>query len=168
MSTISLRGNTIETVGSLPPLDSKAPPFALVKTDLSECTLDDFTGKSLVLNIFPSIDTPTCAASVRRFNEEAAKQDNTVVLCVSADLPFAHKRFCETEGIEHVHAVSTFRSPEFGRDYGVTISTGPIKGLLSRAVVVIDGTGTVSYTEQVPEIGQEPDYAKALSHLASR
>lgn len=165
MATISLRGATIETVGTLPVNDSKAPPFALVKTDLSECRLDDFSGKTVVLNIFPSIDTPTCAASVRRFNEEAAKRENTVVLCVSADLPFAHKRFCETEGIDNVEAVSTFRSPEFGKDYGVTIATGPIRGLLSRAVLVIDGSGKVVYGEQVPEIGQEPDYDAALRHL---
>jgi thiol peroxidase len=165
MATISLRGATIETVGTLPVNDSKAPSFALVKTDLSECRLDDFSGKTVVLNIFPSIDTPTCAASVRRFNEEAAKRDNTVVLCVSADLPFAHKRFCETEGIDNVEAVSTFRSPEFGKDYGVTIATGPIRGLLSRAVLVIDGSGNVVYGEQVPEIGQEPDYDAALRHL---
>ncbi|MCB2217557.1 MAG: thiol peroxidase [Desulfobulbaceae bacterium] len=165
MATISLRGATIETVGTLPVNDSKAPAFALVKTDLSECRLDDFSGKTVVLNIFPSIDTPTCAASVRRFNEEAAKRDNTVVLCVSADLPFAHKRFCETEGIDNVEAVSTFRSPEFGKDYGVTIATGPIRGLLSRAVLVIDGSGKVVYGEQVPEIGQEPDYDAALRHL---
>ncbi|MEE4314430.1 MAG: thiol peroxidase [Desulfofustis sp.] len=165
MATISLRGATIETVGTLPVNDSKAPPFALVKTDLSECRLDDFSGKTVVLNIFPSIDTPTCAASVRRFNEEAAKRENTVVLCVSADLPFAHKRFCETEGIDNVEAVSTFRSPEFGKDYGVTIATGPIRGLLSRAVLVIDGSGNVVYGEQVPEIGQEPDYDAALRHL---
>ncbi|MBE0585981.1 MAG: thiol peroxidase [Desulfofustis sp.] len=165
MATISLRGATIETVGSLPVSDSKAPPFVLVKTDLSECRLDDFSGKTVVLNIFPSIDTPTCAASVRRFNEEAAKRDNTVVLCVSADLPFAHKRFCETEGIDNVAAVSTFRSPEFGKDYGVTIATGPIRGLLSRAVLVIDGSGKVVYGEQVPEIGQEPNYDAALAHL---
>lgn len=165
MATISLRGAAIETIGFLPLPDTKAPPFSLVKTDLSECTLGDFTGKTVVLNIFPSIDTPTCAASVRRFNEEAAKRDNAVVLCISADLPFAHKRFCEVEGIDNVHAVSTFRSPEFGQDYGVTISTGPIKGLLSRAVVVIDNSGIIRYTEQVPEIGQEPDYAKPLGYL---
>ncbi len=165
MATISLRGATIETVGILPVTDSAAPPFVFVKTDLSECRLDDFSGKTVVLNIFPSIDTPTCAASVRRFNEEAAKRDNTVVLCVSADLPFAHKRFCETEGIDNVEAVSTFRSPEFGKDYGVTIATGPIRGLLSRAVLVIDGSGKVVYGEQVPEIGQEPDYDAALGHV---
>jgi thiol peroxidase len=162
MATITLRGNSIETVGSLPQTGTKAPAFTLVKTDLSECRLGDFSGKTVVLNIFPSIDTPTCAASVRRFNEEAAKRDNTVVLCVSADLPFAHKRFCEAEGIDNVHAVSTFRSPDFGTDYGVTIGTGPIRGLLSRAVVVIDGGGTIIHTEQVPEIGQEPDYDRAL------
>ncbi len=162
MATITLRGNPIETVGSLPQTGTKAPVFILVKTDLSECRLGDFLGQTVVLNIFPSIDTPTCAASVRRFNEEAAKRDNTVVLCVSADLPFAHKRFCEAEGIANVHAVSTFRSPDFGTDYGVTIATGPIRGLLSRAVVVIDDGGTIIYTEQVPEIGQEPDYDRAL------
>lgn len=165
MATISLRGNPIETIGTLPKVGSKAASFVLVKTDLSECSLADFVGTPVVLNIFPSIDTPTCAMSVRRFNEEAVKGGAAVVLCVSADLPFAHKRFCETEGIKNVHGVSVFRSPEFGFDYGVTITTGPLKGLLSRAVVVIDGSGTVSYTEQVPEIGQEPDYAAALRSL---
>ena len=165
MATITLKGNAIETVGDLPLAGTAAPSFSLVKTDLSECGLQDFAGQTVILNIFPSIDTPTCAKSVRTFNEKAAQRENTVVLCVSADLPFAHTRFCEVEGLKDVIPVSTFRSPEFGGDYGVTIMTGPLQGLLSRAIVVIDGSGKVKYTEQVPEIAQEPDYDAALASL---
>jgi thioredoxin-dependent peroxiredoxin len=166
MASITLKGNSITTCGSLPALGSKAPDFNLVKTDLSTVSLNDFAGKTLVLNIFPSVDTPTCASSVRRFNAEAAKLSNAVVLCVSRDLPFAHKRFCGAEGIERVHGVSDFRDPGFGQAYGVTITSGPIAGLFSRAVVVIDATGAVKYSEQVAEVANEPDYAKALAALA--
>ncbi len=165
MAQITLQGNAIETVGTLPANNSAAPDFTLVKTDLSDLTLADLKGKNIVLNIFPSIDTPVCAASVRKFNETAAKNDNTVVLCVSADLPFAHNRFCETDGLNDVEPVSVFRSPEFGQAYGVTISTGPIAGLLSRAVVIINGDGKVVYSQQVPEITEEPDYESALAAL---
>jgi len=165
MAQITLQGNPIETVGALPAQGSAAPGFTLVKTDLSEVSLSDFSGKKVVLNIFPSIDTGVCAASARRFNTIASQKDNTVVLCVSADLPFAHQRFCEAEGLENVVPVSVFRSPEFGKEYGVTITTGPLTGLLSRAVVVIDNAGNVAYTEQVPEIAQEPDYDAALAVL---
>jgi thiol peroxidase len=167
MATITLHGTPLETVGSLPILGSPAPAFALTKTDLADCTLADFAGKTVVLNIFPSIDTPVCAASVRRFNQEAGLRANTVVLCISADLPFAHHRFCEVEGLKNVIPLSVFRSPAFGRDYGVLIATGPIAGLLSRAVVIVNPAGKVSYTEQVPEISQEPDYAKALAALGN-
>ncbi len=165
MTQITLQGNAIQTVGTLPQTAAPAPAFQLTKTDLSEATLDTYKGKNVVLNIFPSIDTDVCAASVRRFNEAASSMSNTVVLCISADLPFAHKRFCETDGLENVEPVSVFRSPQFGTDYGVTISDGPIAGLLSRAIVVIDGEGKVTYTEQVPEITQEPDYDAALAAL---
>ncbi|MEI6757471.1 MAG: thiol peroxidase [Chlorobium sp.] len=166
MAQITLKGTPVETVGTLPAKGSEAPFFCLVKTDLSEAGPADFASKRLVLNIFPSLDTPVCASSVRRFNQEAASFDNTVVLCISADLPFAHKRFCETEGLKNVVSLSVFRSPEFGRDYGVAIATGPLKGLLSRAIVIIDADGIVRYTEQVPEIVEEPDYSAALKVLA--
>ena len=165
MATITLKGNAVETVGDLPSTGSAAPAFDLVKTDLSSATLESYKGKNLVLNIFPSIDTPTCATSVRTFNEKAASLDNTAVLCVAADLPFAFKRFCGAEGIENVESASTFRS-SFGKDYGVEISTGVLTGLLSRAVVVIDANGEVVYTEQVGEIADEPNYDAALAALS--
>ena len=165
MATITLKGNPIETAGDLPAVGSKAPAFSLTRTDLSNCSQDDFIGKTIVLNIFPSIDTSVCAASVRRFNAEAILQKDTVVLCISADLPFAHKRFCEADGLENVIPLSVFRSPTFGTDYGVAITAGPLAGLLARAVVILDTGGTVVYTELVPEIGQEPDYHKAISIL---
>jgi thiol peroxidase len=165
MATITLKGNAIETIGTLPAKASAAPAFTLVKSDLSEVTLADYKGKRVVLNIFPSIDTSVCAASVRHFNKVAGELANTVVLCISADLPFAHSRFCETDGLKNVEPLSVFRSPAFGKDYGVTITTGPIQGLLSRAVVIIDADGKIIYTEQVPEITQEPNYASALAAL---
>ena len=165
MAKITLKGNAIETVGTLPAKASAAPNFTLVKTDLSEVTLADYKGKKIVLNIFPSIDTPVCAASVRQFNKTAGELTNTVVLCISADLPFAHTRFCETDGLKNVESLSVFRSNAFGKDYGVTITTGPIAGLLSRAIVIIDADGKVIYTEQVPEIAQEPNYDAALAAL---
>lgn len=166
MATITLKGNSIHTAGELPAVGSVLPAFTLVKSDLSEVSPADFAGKKLVLNIFPSLDTAVCAASVRRFNKEAGERGDTVVLCISADLPFAHTRFCTTEGLENVVSLSVFRSPEFGSDYGLTITDGPLKGLLSRAVIVADASGTVLYSEQVPEIVQEPDYDKALAALA--
>ena len=165
MAQITLQGNAIETVGNLPAQGAAAPTFTLVKTDLSDVSLNDFSGKKVVLNIFPSIDTAVCAASVRRFNEIASQNENTVVLCVSADLPFAHQRFCEVDGLDNVVPVSVFRSPAFGNDYGVTISTGPIAGLLSRAVVVVNEDGNIAYAEQVPEITEEPNYDAALAAL---
>lgn len=165
MAQITLKGNPVETLGTLPAKGAEAPFFCLVRTDLSEAGPADFHGKKMVLNIFPSLDTAVCAASVRKFNQEASSLDNTVVLCISADLPFAHKRFCEIEGLENVVPLSVFRSPEFGRDYGVTIASGPLKGLLSRAVVIVNSDGIVIYSEQVPEIVQEPDYASALKVL---
>ena len=162
MAQITLQGNPIETIGQLPALNSQAPGFTLTRTDLSEASLSDFSGQNVVLNIFVSLDTSICAASVRRFNQELSSLDNTVVLCVSADLPFAHQRFCEAEGLDNVIPASVFRSPEFGKDYGVTITSGPLAGLLCRAVVIIDKDGKIIYTEQVPEIAQDPDFAAAL------
>ena len=164
MANITLKGNPITTIGSLPEVGTVAPDFTLVKGDLSEVSLKDFSGQRLVLNIFPSIDTGTCAMSVRQFNEKAAGLDNTTVLCVSADLPFAAARFCGAEGIDNVLTGSSFRST-FGEDYQVTFATGPLKGLLSRSVVVIDENGKVLYTEQVAETADEPDYEAALAVL---
>ncbi len=165
MATITLKGNPIETIGELPAVGSKVPDFSLTKTDLGDVNLSQYAGKVIVFNIFPSIDTAVCAASVRRFNSDAAGIENTVVLCVSADLPFAHNRFCEAEGIKGVVPLSTFRSPDFGKDFGVQITTGPLAGLLSRAVIIADPEGKVFYTEQVAEIAQDPDFEKALAAL---
>jgi len=165
MAAITLKGNKIHTVGDLPTVGSKAPDFSLVNSDLSDTTLADYKGKRVILNIFPSLDTDVCASSVRRFNLEAGKLDNTVVLCASMDLPFAHKRFCSNEGLDDVITLSGMRNQNFGNEYGVLIADGPLAGLYSRAVVVLDEDGTVIYTEQVPEIVQEPDYEKALNSL---
>lgn len=164
MSSVTLKGNPIETVGTLPAVGTQAPAFELVKTDLSLVTLSDFQGTKLVLNIFPSIDTPTCATSVRKFNESAASLKGVNVLCVSADLPFAAARFCGAEGIDHVDTGSSFRS-SFGDDYGLTFKTGPLVGLLSRAVLVLDENGKVLHAEQVAEIADEPNYEAALAVL---
>jgi thioredoxin-dependent peroxiredoxin len=164
MATVTLKGNALETVGNLPTIGSKAPAFTVVKQDLSEVSLKDFQGKKLVLNIFPSIDTATCAMSVRTFNEKASELSNTQVLCVSMDLPFALARFCGAEGIDKVTSASGFRS-SFGQDYGLTFATGPLKGLYSRSIVVIDENGKVIYTEQVKETAQEPNYEAALKSL---
>lgn len=165
MATITLKGNTIHTSGSLPSVGAKAPDFVLTKADLSDVSLKDFSGKRKLLNIVPSLDTGVCATSTRKFNSEAAKLSNAVILVVSCDLPFAQKRFCESEKIGNVVSLSELRSRDFGKDYGVRITDGPLAGLLSRAVVVLDENDNVIYTEQVPEIGQEPDYAKALRAL---
>ncbi len=166
MAKITFKGTPTTTQGDLPRAGSLAPDFTLTKTDLSDVTLSDFKGKRVVLNIFPSVDTPVCATSVRRFNQEASKLDNCVVLCVSRDLPFAHARFCGAEGLNAVVSVSDFRTGSFGGRYGVAIAEGPLKGLLSRAVVIVDEKGKVVYTQQVPEIAEEPDYAAALAALA--
>lgn len=164
MATITFDGNPINTVGDLPEVGSPAPGFTLVNSELGEITLEQLRGQRVVLNIFPSLDTGVCANSVRDFNKRAAALDNTQVICVSADLPFAHARFCATEGIEDVTTGSVFRS-SFGGVYGVKMADGPLAGVLSRAVVVIDETGTVSYTEQVPEITQGPNIDAALAAL---
>jgi thioredoxin-dependent peroxiredoxin len=166
MAQITLKGNAISTQGNLPAVGSQAPDFRLTKADLSEVTLKDFAGKKLLLNIYPSIDTGICATSVRKFNVDAAKIENTMVLGVSRDLPFALGRFCGAEGIDKVVTTSEMRDTAFGDSYGAHITSGGLAGLLSRAVVVIDATGKVVYTEQVPEIVQEPDYAAALAALA--
>ncbi|MET0460520.1 MAG: thiol peroxidase [Ilumatobacteraceae bacterium] len=164
MAEITLRGNPIHTSGELPAVGSSAPGFTLTGGNLADVTPADFAGKSIVLNIFPSIDTGVCQTSVRTFNEKAGSRDDAVVLNVSADLPFAQTRFCGAEGIENVTSASSFRS-DFGSTYGVTITDGPMAGLLARAVVVVGPDGNVAYTEQVPEIGQEPDYDAALGAL---
>jgi thiol peroxidase len=163
MTTITLKGNSIETVGDLPALGSKVPEFSLLKQDLSRVSLKDFPGKK-VLNIFPSVDTPVCATSTRKFNEAAGKRGITV-LCISEDLPFALKRFCGAENLDKVTALSGFRST-FAKDYGLEIKTGPLTGLMSRSVLVLDENNTVIYAEQVPEIAQEPNYEAALSKLS--
>lgn len=165
MAQVYLKGNPVDTIGELPAIGTQAPDFTLTKTDLSNVRLNDFTGQSVVLNIFPSIDTPVCAMSVRRFNKEVDNLENTSILCISADLPFSHERFCEIEELDDVMALSVFRSPEFGKDYGVTISSGPLTGLLSRAIVIINPEGKIIYTEQVQEISQQPNYEKALQVL---
>lgn len=163
MTTITLKGNPIETSGELPKVGSSAPDFSLLKQDLSRASLKDFPGKK-VLNIFPSIDTAVCATSVRKFNEAASKR-GVQVLCVSEDLPFAAKRFCGAENLDKVITLSAFRS-SFGKDFGVEIKTGPLSGLTSRAVLVLDEGNKVLYAEQVPEIAQEPNYEAALAKLA--
>ncbi|AJP43050.1 peroxidase [Alteromonas australica] len=164
MASVTFQGNAVTTVGELPEVGQPAPGFTLVKADLGEVTLEELSGKRVILNIFPSIDTDTCATSVRKFNEEASKLENTQVICVSADLPFAAGRFCGAEGIENVITGSTFRS-SFGEDYGVTFSSAPLTGLLSRSVVVIDADGSVLYTEQVAETTEEPNYEAAIAVL---
>ena len=166
MAGITFHGNPVNTSGALPVVGSVAPGFSLTKGDLSETTLADYAGKCVVLNIFPSIDTPVCAASVRRFNEAAAGKPDVAGLCGSGDLPFALGRFCGAEGLANVETLSAFRSPAFGKAYGVDIIDSPLQTLLARAVVVIDKGGKVVYTELVPEVAQEPDYEAALKALA--
>jgi thioredoxin-dependent peroxiredoxin len=165
MATITFKGNAITTAGELPSKGTVAPQFHLVKSDLSDVSLGDYKGKKVILNIFPSLDTSVCATSVRKFNSEAEKLANTILLCISRDLPFAHTRFCSTEGLKNVVSLSEYKDDNFSKAYGVKMTSGPLAGLLSRAVVVIDESGKVIYTEQVPEIAQEPDYAKALAAL---
>ena len=165
MSTITLGGNPVHTSGELPKTGTQLADFKLVKNDLSIATLADFSGKRAVLNIFPSIDTGTCAASVRKFNETAANLNNTVVLCISRDLPFAQKRFCGAEGIENVVNLSDFQNGSFGKANGLEITDGVLTGLHSRAVIVIDEKGTILHTEQVQEIADEPNYEAALAVL---
>ena len=165
MAKITLKGNPINTSGSLPSKGSTAPEFTLVKSDLSSLSLSELKGKKLILNIFPSLDTSVCATSVRKFNQLAAGKTNMTVLAVSKDLPFAHKRFCSTEGITNVVTLSGFRDTAFGKAYGIDIVDGPMAGLYARSIVVLDENGKVVYTQLVPEITQEPDYDAALKVL---
>jgi len=165
MATITFKGNEIHTLGNLPAVGSQAPDFELIKSDLSKATLKDFAGSKVVLNIFPSLDTGVCAASVRRFNQEAANLAGTKVLCISRDLPFAQSRFCGAEGIENVITLSDFATGDFGKVYQLNLTDGPLAHLHSRAVVIVDESGKVIYTEQVPEIVNEPNYDAALAAL---
>lgn len=162
MATITLKGNLISTIGALPAKGSVAPDFKLTKSDLSDASLKDFAGMVKILNIVPSLDTGVCAASARAFNKAADTMNGVAILTISRDLPFAQKRFCETEGIKSVVPLSELRARDFGKSYGVEIVDGPMAGLLSRAVVVLDRNNMVVYTQQVPEIGQEPNYSGAL------
>jgi thiol peroxidase len=165
MAVVTLKGNPIHTIGQLPAVGTVAPAFELVGNGLKPVSLADFKGSKLILNIFPSIDTPTCATSTRKFNEKAGNLNNVKVLCVSADLPFAQGRFCAAEGLNNVLTASVFRNADFGRDYGLLLVDGPLQGLLSRAVVVIDEKGEVIHQELVAEIANEPHYENALSVL---
>lgn len=165
MSQVTLHGNPVEVAGTLPQVGQSAPSFSLVGNDLADVALSKFAGKRKVLNIFPSVDTPTCATSVRTFNAETSKLNNTVVLCISADLPFAQSRFCGAEGLENVINLSTMRSTAFLNDYGVAIASGPLVGVAARAVVVLDEHDKVLHSELVAEIGHEPDYAAATAVL---
>lgn len=165
MATIKLGGNEVQTVGSLPEIGSQAPDFKLKKSDLSNATLKDFKGKKLILNIFPSVDTDVCATSVKNFNERATELSNTEVLCISRDTPFAMKRFADDEGTENVTNLSDITDGSFGNDYGLTMKTGAMAGFHSRVVIVLDEEGKVIYNQQVPEIGDEPNYLDALKAL---
>jgi len=165
MATITLKGNTIHTSGTIPQVGSKAPDFSLTAGNLSKVSLADYKGSKLILNIFPSLDTGTCAASVRQFNKEAGNLENTKVLCISRDLPFAQGRFCGAEGLENVITLSDFATGQFGKDYNLEITDGPLANLHSRVVIVVDENGLVTYNQQVPEIVDEPDYTAALKAI---
>ncbi len=165
MAVVKFKGSAVHTVGNLPAIGSSAVDFELVKNDLSRASVADYAGKKVILNIFPSIDTGICAASVREFNKRAASLENTVVLCVSRDLPFAQSRFCGAEGIQNVETLSDFETGEFGKNYGLTFSDGPLKGLHSRSVVVLNEEGKVIYAEQVAETTEEPNYEAAIAVL---
>jgi len=167
MAQTALKGNPVNTSGELPAVGGDAPDFTLTGTDLTDIKLGDYAGKKVVLNIFPSIDTPVCALSVRKFNTEITRYPGTAVICVSRDLPFAHARFCGAEGIENVVSASVFKDLSFGDDYGVTLTDGPLEGLLARAVVVIDENKKIIYSQLAPEISEEPDYAAALDVLGA-
>jgi len=165
MASITLGGNPIHTSGELPAVGTKMADFKLINTDLAVVSLSDFTGKKVVLNIFPSVDTGTCAASVRQFNKNASTLDNTMVLCISRDLPFAQKRFCAAEGLENVVNLSDFKNGEFGKNNGLEMTDGPLAGLHSRVIIVLDENGIVTHTEQVGEIADEPNYEAAIAIL---
>jgi thiol peroxidase len=168
MAQTAFKGSPVPLSGDLPQQGTDAPDFTLTGSDLSDVSLKDYAGKTVVLNIFPSIDTPTCAMSVRKFNAEIGNTENAVVLCISADLPFAHARFCGAEGLDHVVSASTFRSPGFGDAYGMRIAAGPLAGLMARAVVVVDRDGKVAYTQLVDEISEDQDYEKAMACIAGK
>ena len=166
MAKITLGGNETNTVGNLPEVGNAAPDFELVSKDMEEKTLASYHGQKVILNIYPSVDTGVCAMSTKKFNQEASQLNNTRIICVSKDLPFALKRYCDAEGIENLDNLTNFRdSGDFGKNYGVEIADGAFKGLNARAIVVIDEEGKVKYTELVPEVGQEPDYDKAIASL---
>ncbi|MGV6831053.1 MAG: thiol peroxidase [bacterium] len=165
MANITLGGNPANTIGELPNTNTQAPDFKLTAIDMSSKTLSDFQGHKVVLNVFPSVDTGVCAQSIRTFNKEAANMDNTKVLCISRDLPFAQQRFCGAEGIENVVMLSDFNTGNFGKDYGLEMADSVFEGLHSRCVLVLDENGKVVHTEQVPEIGEEPNYQAALAAL---
>ena len=166
MATVTLKGDPVTTFGELPEIGTNAPNFKLTATDLSSKSLHDYLGHNVILNIFPSVDTGTCAQSVRTFNKKATQLDNTKVLCISKDLPFAFSRFCAAEGIDNVESLSDFRDGNFGKNYGLTFVDGPLEALHSRCVVVLNDKAEVVYTEQVSEITEEPDYDKALQSLS--
>jgi thiol peroxidase len=165
MANVTLKGQAVEVAGSLPAVGAQAPDFSLTAANLGDVSLAAFAGKKKVLNIFPSVDTPTCAMSVRKFNQQASAHPDAVVLCISADLPFAQQRFCGAEGLSNVQTLSTFRAPSFLQDYGVRLASGPLAGLCARAVVVLDAANRVLHAELVGEIADEPDYAAALAVL---
>lgn len=165
MTTITLKGAPLETIGTLPKVGAQAPDFIVTKTDLSEIRLKNYLGKKIILNIFPSIDTPTCATTMVKFNEIATQFPDALILCVSIDLPFAQERFCTAKHLSNIMTVSVFRHPAFGKDYGVMITSGPLAGLLSRAVVIIDEHGKVIYNEQVKELDNEPNYDAMVAAL---
>lgn len=165
MATVTLQGNPVNTNGELPQVGADAPDFNLINGDLANVSLKDYRGKKCLLNIVPSLDTPTCAASARKFNEAVAERSDTVCLVISADLPFAQSRFCSIEGLENVHGLSMMKGKKFAKDYGVFIEDGPLEGLSARAVVIVDEEGKVIYTQLVPEIVDEPDYDAAMSAL---
>lgn len=165
MAQVTLKGNPVQTIGELPPAGYAAPDFKLTRSDLSDMSLRDVAGKRVILNVFLSLDTSTCAATVRRFNTEISRIDNAVALCISRDLPFAQARFCETEGLKDVIPLSEMRDREFGDKYGLAMIDGPLAGLLARAVIILDESGKVIYTQLAPEVSEEPDYEKALDAL---
>lgn len=165
MASITIEGNEINTSGDLPAIDSVAPDFTLTNGELGDVTLESYAGKKKLLNIVPSLDTGICATSTKKFNDAASKHDDTVFLTISADLPFAQGRFCEAENVDKVQTLSIMRDKNFGKNYGVLLTDGPLKGITARAIVVLDGDNKVIYTELVPEIAQEPDYDQALAAL---
>lgn len=167
MANVTLLGNPIHTIGDLPKVGTKAPDFKLAKTNLSNVTLQEYKGSKVILNIFHSVDTGTCAKSVRAFNQKVSGLENTKVLCISKDLPFAQERFCGAEGIENVEMLSDFRDGQFGKDYNLEFANGPVKGLLSRSIIILNEEGIIQYTEQVAEVTEEPNYAAALASINS-